>query len=167
MKKVLIVEDTQENLESAKAFFSTIPGFEFVYATNRKEAESLLPAVDAMITDRSMPFDGIPQYSELDAQANGYLLAVNAKTMKKQVVMVSAHGNRAGITAVNISSVGFNKIAELVNAYAGREISEIEAGNVGRAKFGSGVFEFEWVDNLSKTSSECWSLAWGQLQKQF
>ena len=63
MKKILIVEDTQANLDAAKAFFSTISDFEFVFAANRKEAEEFLSSVDAVITDRSMPFVGVPQYN--------------------------------------------------------------------------------------------------------
>ena len=54
MKKILFVDNTEANLDVAKAFFSTIKAFEFVYATNRKEVETLLPEVDAVITSPSI-----------------------------------------------------------------------------------------------------------------
>ena len=115
MKKILIVEDTQENMDAAKAFFSTIKDFEFVYATNRKEAEDLLESVDAVITDRQIPYvsgENVNSYAEdllsemkedlsddfdryalkFLQQRQGYALMAIAYSVNVPVIMASEHG---------------------------------------------------------------------------
>ncbi len=54
--KILIIEDTQANFEVAKSFFSQITEHEFIYAENFIEAMNALADIDAVITDRSMPY---------------------------------------------------------------------------------------------------------------
>lgn len=166
MRKILIVEDTQANLDAAKAFFSTISGFEFVYATNRKEAEEKIKEADAIITDRSMPFDGVPQYNQIAAEANGYLVAANAKKENKPVILLTEHG-RLGIGTVNNSVSRFEEFAKLVEIYKGKEITETEASQIHTAKFGSGIFQISFDWEFVKLSQDCWALALHELQKQF
>jgi DNA-binding response OmpR family regulator len=89
IKTILVVEDNQENLDVAKAFFKTVTGFEFIYATNKEDAVAKLPEADALLTDRYMPyFDG----AKVDySPENGYMLEFLQNEGK--VVMLSDTDN--------------------------------------------------------------------------
>ena len=69
MKNILIVEDNQKALNTAKKFFSG-KRYNFIYAENFKEAVSILKKekVDFVITDRSIPYsrERISQYANND-----------------------------------------------------------------------------------------------------
>ncbi|TSD03201.1 MAG: hypothetical protein Athens071416_262 [Parcubacteria group bacterium Athens0714_16] len=102
-KKVLVVEDTPENIAAAKDFFSQVDGFDFLFAINRKEAESLIHEVDALLTDRSLPFqreDTINSYRNCPSEDYGYVLEANGYDLLAQAVakgipclMFSNHGD--------------------------------------------------------------------------
>lgn len=165
MKTILIVEDTQENLEAAKAYFSTIPGFEFVYATNRKEAEEFLPISYAVITDRNMPYEGIPKPDFYEIE-NGYHIAVSAKVAGKPVIMITEHGELA-LGYVNADNPNFSKAAELVAQFSGRKMTSDERGQLSGVTHIGGVFYLNFTHRVSKKSQKAWEMAWQELCKQF
>lgn len=118
-KKILIVEDTSENMNAAKTFFSTVSDFEFVYTDNRKDAQLLLTEKEtflidiiALITDKSIPY--LPKetledyrlynpglynlYTDESAlkeiqKSNGCALMAIAHSKGIPAIMVSEHGS--------------------------------------------------------------------------
>ena len=100
-KRILVVDDTPANIEAAKAYFSHEPDHEYVYATDRKTAEELLPTVDALITDREMPYqqdemkenyklEDMDEY-KLALQTNGYILMAKALEKNIPAIMITSH----------------------------------------------------------------------------
>ena len=168
MKKILIVEDNKDYLDIAKDFFSTIiTGYDFFFATNRKEAENFLPLVDAVITDASIPFDEFSEYNEILAEANGYLVVVGAKLMNKLAIITIQSAGQTSLGIVNNSSQNFHKLSVLAEFHLGKEINEKEGNQIHQLKFGSGIFSFNQCCDFTKFSQECWLFIWGELQKQF
>lgn len=51
MKKIIIVDDTNENLEAAKQAALQFPEHEFMFTTSANEAFKMLPSADAIVTD--------------------------------------------------------------------------------------------------------------------
>lgn len=179
MKKILIVEDTQANLDAAKAFFETISGFEFIFATNKEDAEVALAEADALITDRDLPyFTGDNQEYDIE---NGYMLGVLAKMQGKPVLMLTEHGELM-ISEVNASHENFMIAEEAVQNLAGlkgvkscakhgeQEGVYVKA-HIGKlidvTHRGSGtIYSFDHI-NGSKKDKSAWQIAWERLQKQF
>lgn len=193
MKKILIVDDTQANLDAAKAFFSTISGYEFIYATNRKDAEVLLPEAYAVITDRSLPSNTDVEFLDCEipedkmglvkvcfVQANGYHIFYSAHLAGKPVVMAMEHGS-FGMSLPKITPI--NELSENQTSdwdFDPKDFSmeklllEIDTnpslelydrlwsyGNFGGAR------HLGWKEDLLKTNTEAWKMAWEELQKQF
>ncbi len=171
MKKILIVEDTQANLEAAQSFFATIPGYEFLYAVNRKEAEALIQTADAVITDRNMPYEGIPKNPNFYQIENGYQIALYSKLLGKPTLMLTEHG-RLGFGLVDVDSPGFHSGSEAAKAAFGKNISCLDDSGledtIMEACHRSGMaVRIDWRVEIPKTSIEAWKLGWEELQKQF
>lgn len=184
MKKILVVDDKNENLEAAKAFFSTIFGFEFIYCTNRKDAEKLILEVDAVITDRSMPYDEnnyynvipseIPDYTidhnlNFFSEVNGDYIFCKVVTLGKPVVMISGHGEddlQIGL----FDSKRYTIPVDLLEANAENPswficekfFSYTHSG-------GGGGYAFEVLPHgqISKRETVSWKKAWNALIEQF
>jgi hypothetical protein len=178
MKKVLIVEDTQENLDAAKAFFKTISGFEFVYATNKEDAVVALAEADALITDRDMPyFDG----AKVDySPENGYMLGILAKMQGKPVIMLSEHGQLL-ISNVNNTTADFEAVKEVVEKLAqlkgigpddrwdNEELKPTFGKLIKICHQGENVYKFNYKNEVTGTKKDeiAWRTAWERLQEQF
>lgn len=184
MKKILIVEDAQDNLDAAKAFFSTIPDFEFVYAPDRERAEDLLSKVNAVITDRQIPYiagEGIESYNkellqemrgegDNDSyifmwlqQRQGYAIMAIAHASGLPVVMVSEHGNLmvsciADNEVVKDIGVGLKSLAPY-SRESYKLASELN-GSTCRNNLGN-------YDGITKKERQAWAIAWEKLQEQF
>lgn len=178
--KVLIVEDTQVNLDAAKAFFSTITDYEFVYATNRKDAEKLLEDVYAVITDRSLPshpdinfleFNAseleCPGDAELFPQANGNWIANKAFLMKKPCVMATQHGSLfIFFPKIDLHECqkSYAPVEQLVINLLENPSNDSYSKLMGFGVHGKGAYR---VDGVTKSTVEGWDIAWRELQKQF
>ncbi len=119
MKKVLIVCSKKVDLDNAKQYFSSIPGYEFAFHSNRLDAEAVLESTDILITDANIPYspnDSIgeyPRYFELinrgvdesdflplteeEAYAaatslNGWTLMLQVKTRNIPNLMIGEYG---------------------------------------------------------------------------
>lgn len=119
MKKVLIVCSNQVDLDAAKTFFSTIPGYDFLFHSNRLDAQAILESSDILITDANIPYspndsiDEYPHYFELinngidendfiplskeEAYAaatglNGWALMLQVKTRNIPNLMIGEYG---------------------------------------------------------------------------
>ncbi len=178
MKKILIVDDTQANLDAAKAFFETVSGFEFVFATNKEDAEVALAEVDALITDRDLPyFTGDKQEHDVE---NGYMLGILAKLQGKPVLMLTEHGQLM-VSEVNTSHEDFKIAEEAVQKLAGlrgvkscAKHGEQEGVDVKTyicklmdvTHRGNTIYKFDNINGTKKDKS-AWQIAWERLQKQF
>lgn len=170
MKKILVVDDTLENIEAAKEFFSSIPGFEFVYATNKEDAEVLLPDAYALITDGNFPyFEGDKEYSP----DSGYLLGILAKMEGKPVIMITEHGGLR-LSEVNNNCEDFEKVKEIA-----KRLSNLKGRNNGAELYylcegdfmelvhrRSNIYNFDFI-HATKKDSLSWLIAWERLQNQF
>ena len=130
MKKILIVDDTPENLKAAKDFFSQNKEYEFLYAVNRSEAENLLPECDALITDLQMPFDS---ESKGINGLNGQLLELEAYHMGKPSIALSQHGDGLLWSSPTFDKEKINgwkiydmSITKYVEKFSGKELEEGE-----------------------------------------
>lgn len=179
MKRILIVEDTQENLDAAKAFFKTVSGFDFVYTTNKEDAEAELAKADALITDRNLPyFNGDVEDYTVE---NGYMLGILAKLQGKPVVMLTEHGQLM-VSEVKADHENFKIAEEAVQKLSGlKGVSSL--ARHGKQE-GVDVCKYIWqlmgvthtgkntiynFDNLVGTKKDptAWQIAWERLQKQF
>lgn len=189
MKKILFIDDTKENLDAAKAFFSTIPGFEFVYATNRQEAEKHLEEVYAVITDRSLPYSetsligcDFPDNEKEDVeynyvQTNGYYLLLKALSMGKPAIMASDHGGMIILEGKLVPSTqieNFSLEATLQRMSVKPTYEDVcsffyhannEATHAVRLEDTRKSYGAE--RNIFKTEDKAWVLVWEELQKQF
>ncbi|MDO8469796.1 MAG: hypothetical protein Q7S84_02110 [bacterium] len=172
MKKILIVEDTKENLQAAKSFFSTVKGFEFMYATSRKEAQELLPVADALLTDRSMPFlstDSIGSYSNLKRdndykvllERNGYDLLAQAVVMGIPRLMFTNHGTSNFFITLENKEICEEALRLKEDDYDAEHRLRILASVNNEAK------RHRLEEYVTKDKSSSWELAWIELQKQF
>ncbi len=134
-KKILVVDDTPANLDAAKAYFANNTDYEFVYATDRKGAEELLPNCDALITDRQIPYQEgekmedykgyykdkpTPDDYKIKQEANGYILLAEAVVSDMPVIMFSSHGSSTFLITLddkNLAKEVVVKIADM-DAYA-------------------------------------------------
>ena len=167
MKKILIVDDTIENLEAAKKFFSQNKEYEFLYATNRSEAEKLLPECDALITDIQMPFNN---ESKEVSGLNGKLLEIEAYHMEKPAISLSQHGDGLiwksptfDTTKINGASHYKRWATILVEKFIGKEFSkEEENGDMGVLLDGlpndklKSIIGIDTRRSLNKTDSSAW-----------
>lgn len=186
MKKILIVDDTQANLDAAKAFFSTISGYEFLYATNRKDAERYLEEVYAVITDRQMPSKAEIEFLDCNisehqsfiaknvSEANGYHLLYTVYLSGKPVVMATEHSALA-ICLSNITvptekqykgdpkDFSLEALLLLINENPTFDSyqSLYRYGNFG------GVKNLGWNEGILKTQERAWKIIWEELIKQF
>lgn len=173
MKKILIVEDTPINLESAKKFFATISNFEFIYTTNRYEAQQLLSTVDALITDRSIPFcssDTINNYSNLRhgendykivLNMNGYDLLAQAVVLGIPRLMFSNHGTSNFLLTLDNKELCEKALDLKGDDYDGTHRYEVFSPVDSEAK------RNRLDEDITKDKSSSWALAWTELQKQF
>ncbi len=122
--KILVVEDTAENMAVAKAFFFTIPEHEFIFCTNRKEAEEILPAVDGMISDRSIPFN-----DDESQECNGISLMFQASLLQITAVGVSNHGDTNYWVDFNEASCEKNKGYLKVDREHSEEFNKLDFSN--------------------------------------
>lgn len=197
MKKVLIVEDTLVNLEAAKAYFSTIPEYEFIYTTNRKDAQAIIPSVCAVVTDRQIPYitdETIEAYHESIVnkekgfytkdfvlrkiqEVHGYALTAIAYALDIPVIMVSEHGDiQIFYVTTNdsfkedLKTIG--AILPQLDPYS-KESYEI-AHWLTECWFGEG-HEIKLIDldcfrergNGEKKNPKTWEVIWKDLQKEF
>ncbi|MEJ0002050.1 MAG: hypothetical protein WDN09_02630 [bacterium] len=169
MKTILIVEDTQANLDAAKAFFSTVSDNRFVYAVNRKEAEELMDSVDGVISDRDLPYEERVRTNELE---NGYAIIMNAKGKGLPAVLVSEHG-RLNIFTAHPKHRYFESTFNHASHMIGRKFDFANKGDVAFIDMFPGIYESDHVVTaqgfvgISKTSPAAWQMAWQELQKQF
>lgn len=189
MRKILIIDDTQANLNVAKAFFATIPGFEFVYVTNRAEAEKHLEEAYAVITDRSLPYsetsligcdfpeDNKSWVERNYIKANGHYLLLKALLSGKPAIMASEHGGLMILngsvspstrmenfsleqTLQRISTEPIYK--DIVNLW---EYGNFEGTHIVRKK--ETMIAHGAPKDIVKTEEIAWQMVWEELQKQF
>jgi hypothetical protein len=178
MKKILIVDDTQANLDAAKTFFSTIPGYKFVYAISRKDAEVLLTDAYAVITDRSIPWSDLEQFNFLSegvnkillqeyAKVNGDYVLIMAKLMNKPAIMATDHGKFGLMVLKSVEEFKKDtKLLEILSQMSTNPTPDLY-WSFQRNKTVSQGISVKWHEGMSKTYSKAWSLAWEELQKQF
>ena len=187
IKTILIVDDTQENLDAAKAFFDTITDFQFVYATNRKDAENQLDNVDAVITDRRLPANGNVKFLDCEVadkdlflmdsllEANGYHILYSAYFKNKPTVMISGHGNATALFLPSVKELTPSQIKYLPEDFSlERLLEDINKGpstllyeNLHTYGNYGGVKHLGWNEHLLKTHQEAWRKALEELKKQF
>jgi hypothetical protein len=189
MKKILVIDDTQANLDTAKAFFSTIPNFEFVYVTDRQEAEKHFEEAYAVITDRSLPYSAtsligcdFPEEETEDVEAltikaNGYFLLLKALLLGKPAIMASEHGGLMimnGTTAPSkqIENFSLEETLQRISTeptyedmdklwtYGNHEGTHITRKEETMKAWGA-------PQNILKTEEVAWRMVWEELQKQF
>ena len=189
MKKILIIDDTQVNLDTAKSFFSKISGYEFLYATNRKDAEKYLEEAYAVITDRSLPYsetsligcdfpeDKKGRVENNYIQANGHHLLLKALLSGKPAIMASEHG---GLMILNGSVAPSTKMENFSLEETLQRIStEPTYEDIGNL-WTYGNFEGTHIvrkeetmkawgapKDIVKTEEIAWKMTWEELQKQF
>lgn len=186
MKKILIIDDTQANLDAAKLFFSKISSYEFLYATNRKDAEKYLEEAYAVITDRQMPSKANVELLDCDipeekmtiaknvSEANGYHLLYTVYLSGKPVVMATEHSALA-ICLPNITvptekqykgdpkDFSLEALLLLINENPNFDSyhSLYRYGNFG------GVKNLGWNEGVLKTQERAWKMIWEELIKLF
>ncbi len=170
-KTILIVDDTPENIEAAKAYFANNVDFNFVYATDRKTAEELLPTVNALITDRQIPYkedDTLERYNtfikdkdELENAyiSHGYILLAKSAELEIPAIMLSQHGK---LMVMKIKDLERAKIIA----------SEIKMIDPYSAENDEKGFEMNWnytVDhfNVLKSDPKAWELGFTKLSEEF
>ena len=172
MKKILIVDDKQVNLDAAKAFFAQIKDYEFIYATCRSEAEKFLPEVDAVITDCELPYitgETMPTHLEDCMDINGYAIVIHAMALKKPIIMVSHHGNVFVRHYANPQNLWKATQAEFDEAFKNSIGDCLYSCKDWYYKYDHcNFFNGETIDqNLSKENQSGWEFAWKELCKQF
>jgi hypothetical protein len=186
MKKILVVENTVPNFVAAKKFFSTISGYEFIYALDRKSAELLLHEVDALITDKQIPYvtgevladyhESILEEMKMVApraklstiqEVHGFALMAKAHAFDIPVVMVTEHG---GIQLKRIRND--NEVSREVKTF-GVILSQLDPYSKESFTIAS------WLEKknlVERDTSECqgekqfpetWHWVWQALKKQF
>jgi len=109
MKTILVIEDTPVNMETAKSFFSSIDGYNFIYAMDRQSGIKLYPTADAVITDRSIP----QRYGETPikrfewCQQRGYYFLAKSFFDKKPCVMITQHSDNGNASIKEFSNVSY------------------------------------------------------------
>lgn len=193
-KKILVVDDTPANLDAAKTYFANNTDYEFVYATNRQEAEKLLPECDAVITDAQMPFNENSKelYFKMASEekfvqpaidlkvgeimeSNGCLLAIEAYLEGKTAIIVSHHGESLTTDYLK-ADTKIQKIEEFKEKFNGLGLSWFKKllGNefekpTGNPSFYSRCLSSERTvsDELSKANSSGWEFAFTKLCEEF
>jgi hypothetical protein len=111
MKKILILEDTNENTDTAKKFFESIDQqeFTFMYVETVTEAIKHLHDTYFLIADRGVPIisnETMADYKKTSYQHvkylqedNGYMIAAIAKSMNIPFVIFTEHGKASIIIA--------------------------------------------------------------------
>jgi len=191
MKKILVVEDTLENMEVAKIFFSKINDFVFIFCANRKEAQQYLREVDAVITDRDMPFESREKEGSY-TPVEGCILAIQAKNLEKDVVIISEHGTLQ-IGIVDEKDSNFSKASKIAEMSLNRDWETVKKEENIRFReerdielytrppliifkifaLDSGIEieilpdEGSYYTKIPKISEKAWLLAWQELLKQF
>lgn len=165
MKKVLIIDDRQENLEAAKKFFSNIQGFEFLFVTNRKEAEKLLEISDAVITDGSFPYKDERNFDNAHG-LNGYYILLLASAQNKPGILLSDHGEQFYSKLAQSQKTSKKVLKE--------ELANFDPLNMDHyAKYWSIAYNPDIIVNLptrsftTKKNSSGWEYGWKELQRQF
>lgn len=196
MKKILVVEDTLENLEVAKLFFSKVVGFEFIYATNREEAEKCIDEVYAVITDRSIPMTtdanfidceltpedcpfGEQEVIDYIKMANGFYILYKSYFEKKPVIMISDHGNLILVWPAIVESPTTNCSSKTKLSFSNSSTADVLQDILFNIKnnpsawaykdlciYGNRIGRSE-LCYCTKTEVEAWEIAWKRLQEQF
>ena len=190
MKKILVVDDIQENLDTAKTFFSTVADFEFVYAMNRRDAEKYLDDVYAVITDGSFPTNSEVEFVDVDfnhfanrtdcfidestgkiaykeniVQANGLWVLFKTILSGKPAIMLREHG---GVYMLLVNEKDHSHLRDVLiriseNPTAGDYVSFWRYAHFEGTKYTlDGLISY-----MKKTDVSAWSLAWKRLQEQF
>ncbi len=179
MRKILVVDDTESNLAAAREFFSKVEGYEFVYATNRKDAEVFLEDAYAIITDRSIPsnaevelFDCEIPEEEVEMtnaiiQTNGYYLLLRAFLLGKPAVMAAEHGKLGILFAdpdqeTEILKALLDNIARAPSFehYLALFVSQQDGRRTDITRDG-------WQEGVFKTQPSAWAKIWTELQQKF
>ncbi len=178
MKKILVVDDTQVNLDAAKAFFSTITDFEFVYATNRKDAAGLLEEVDALITDRSLPWTQSELFNckmpknideifiDIYLQHNGMYLLMKACLLNKPAILATDHGSFDLMYLRNESGCREDASLHELMLQMEKNATNNTYWEFGRHPRTTQDFSVQRHKDLSKVDSNAWQLAWEELLKK-
>ena len=163
--KILVVEDSLENIELAKKYVADdhefTEGYEFIYVTNRKDAEKLLHTVDGVITDRSIPYDAASTY---ECEVNGYYIAALAINLKKPFIMMTSHGDSLGIGIKTDNLIGLEeeliRFSRVVNPmYESPEAHRFR-------KYYYKWISISWKDGYTKLQLTSWMIVWTKLKQQ-
>lgn len=191
MKKILVIDDLTENLDSAKEFFSTVNNLEVGYATSRKQAEKMMESCnyDGILTDRSFPYEEgetADDYSdnyklEELMKMNGDVVMINTAISKNiPFVMCTSHGhcNYLYYLVVDRSEIpDFENKLNYFQSYKGdwrkstredrEKVIDIYSlkGRLGRRHESTRKAKQEDVE-WPKTDVRFWSVAWERLQEQ-
>lgn len=92
--RILIADDTIENLEAAKKAAINFPEQEFYFTNSAKEAMTQLAKVDAVITDLFFPDEGHEDGEALDVSYSGYRSKMIESPALDEVVRNYYHGEK-------------------------------------------------------------------------
>ena len=164
MKKILIVDDIKTNLDVAKLFFSKIPGFEFLFAVNRKEAEELLKISDALITDGSFPYENEEDFDGAQG-LNGYYLLLLASSQTKPAILLSDHGEQFYSRIARSKESSQDIIDQYPNFNPFNPTQQEQFWNIARNS--EIIFQLPTKYDATKKDSSGWKYGWEEIQKQF
>lgn len=188
-KRILIVEDTAENMETAKKFFEGLlsSDFEFVYCKNRQEADRNFEEAYAVITDRSIPYNDEhisdaqssqfckdTEYTKCKLpEVNGTYLMLKAKVQKKPSVLITEHGSLGiGTQPLELNFDSFQETLLYIIDEKKKNGCLFWSDYEYLYWFGCRCWESIRTDfcsyrDVKKTSTDAWRIAWEELQKQF
>jgi len=168
---ILVVEDNQDHLVAAKAFFSTITDFKFVFAPNRKNAEELICTVDGLIISKNILFDENCERESYPSHEDAKLISIYAKG-KGLPVLLLADYSRLGLGVVNTCfGTGFIDAKYIADKYFGKKMID-SIDSTGFNKFlhknNIRVISYKWQkESIVKTSLETWKIIWEEFSRQF
>lgn len=190
MKTILVVDDIQANLDTAKSYFSTINDYNFVYASNRRDAEKFLGDAYAVITDGSFPTNSEVKFIDVDYNhsidgkncyidkstgetaweenivvANGYWVLFKAVLSGKPAIMLREHG---GIYMLLVNENNHNHLGSILNRITTEPTGDDYVSFWRYAHFeGTKYTRDNILRGRTKTQTSSWELAWKRLQEQF
>lgn len=165
MKKILIIDDTEENLDAAREFFSKITGFEFSFVMNRREAEELLKVSDAVITDGSFPYETEKNFNNSHG-LNGHYVLLLASSQNKPGILLSDHGEQFYSKIAKSQEASKRVIEEQFTNFDPFDMVRYgEYWNI--AKTPEIIVELPTRNYTTKKDSSGWEYGWKELQKQF
>jgi len=170
--EILIVEDTPENLETAKRYFEKQSDLIVDYAEARDEAIKMLNdrKYGGIIVDRSIPrYKGDNNRDNFTLQANGWSVAFEAEMKDIPWIIFSEHGDLKFYYPKKKNLDKEEIIKEVYEKHRNdndtRELMTTIFKRFG-GKNDKFLCEHEGIKNWRKADPEAWELAYTRLQEQ-